>query len=82
MIPNAVLICTRSEKYFFTSFVARDKTYLMLFRVWQNALLDQPMTPQEMWQWVGFCLDILLETIGFGLSLGAPVLWRGIGFNK
>lgn len=52
VIPNAVLICTRTEKYFFTSFVARDKTYLMLFRVWQNALMDQPMTPQEMWQWV------------------------------
>lgn len=52
VIPNAVLICTRTEKYFFTSFVARDKTYLMLFRVWQNALMDQPMVPQEMWQWV------------------------------
>ncbi|EEZ97945.2 protein Aster-B isoform X1 [Tribolium castaneum] len=52
VIPNAVLICTRTEKYFFTSFVARDKTYLMLFRVWQNALMDQPMSPQEMWQWV------------------------------
>ncbi|KAJ3665836.1 hypothetical protein Zmor_001305 [Zophobas morio] len=55
VIPNAVLICTRTEKYFFTSFVARDKTYLMLFRVWQNALMDQPMTPQEMWQWVHQC---------------------------
>lgn len=57
VIPNAVLICTRTEKYFFTSFVARDKTFLMLFRVWQNALLDQPMSPQEMWQWVGFIFD-------------------------
>lgn len=25
---------------------------MMLFRVWQNALMDQPMTTQEMWQWV------------------------------
>lgn len=41
VIPNAIQICTDSEKYFFTSFGARDKTYLMLFRVWQNALLDQ-----------------------------------------
>ena len=41
VIPNAIQICTRDEKYFFTSFGARDKTYVMLFRVWQNALLDQ-----------------------------------------
>lgn len=52
VIPNAVLICTRNEKYFFTSFAARDKSYLMLFRVWQNALMDQPVSGQELWQWV------------------------------
>lgn len=52
VIPNAILIMVKNEKYFFTSFVARDKTYMMLFRVWQNALLDQPMSTQEMWQWV------------------------------
>ncbi|KAK9871360.1 hypothetical protein WA026_011625 [Henosepilachna vigintioctopunctata] len=52
VIPNAVLICTKTEKYFFTSFVARDKVYLMLFRLWQNALLDRQMSNQEMWQWV------------------------------
>ncbi|KRT80928.1 hypothetical protein AMK59_6192, partial [Oryctes borbonicus] len=55
VIPNAILIMVKNEKYFFTSFVARDKTYLMLFRVWQNALLDQPMSTQEMWQWVHQC---------------------------
>ncbi|CAG9771072.1 unnamed protein product [Ceutorhynchus assimilis] len=52
VIPNAVLICTKGEKYFFTSLVQRDKTYMMLFRIWQNALMDQPMSQQEMWQWV------------------------------
>ena len=41
VIPNAIQICTATDKYFFTSFGARDKTYLMLFRVWQNALMDQ-----------------------------------------
>ncbi|KAF2903329.1 hypothetical protein ILUMI_02855 [Ignelater luminosus] len=55
VIPNAILICTKNEKYFFTSFAARDKTFLMLFRVWQNALLDKPMANQEMWQWVHQC---------------------------
>lgn len=27
----------------------------MLFRVWQNALMEQPMSAQEMWQWVHQC---------------------------
>ncbi|KAJ8921707.1 hypothetical protein NQ315_010617 [Exocentrus adspersus] len=27
----------------------------MLFRFWQNALMDQPMSAQEMWQWVHQC---------------------------
>ncbi|XP_069702511.1 protein Aster-B-like isoform X3 [Periplaneta americana] len=55
VIPNAILVCTEGEKLFFTSFGARDKTYLMLFRVWQNALMDQQMSMQEMWQWVHTC---------------------------
>ncbi|KAJ1531946.1 hypothetical protein ONE63_000585 [Megalurothrips usitatus] len=55
VIPNAILVCTENEKLFFTSFGARDKAYLMLFRVWQNALMDQQMSMQEMWQWVHAC---------------------------
>ena len=45
VIPNAVQICTKTDKLFFTSFGARDKTYLMLFRVWQNALMEQVSSP-------------------------------------
>ena len=42
VIPNALQIVTsNADKYFFTSLANRDKTYLMLFRVWQNALMDQ-----------------------------------------
>jgi len=52
VIPNAVQICTNSEKLFFTSFAARDKTHMMLFRLWQNALLDSPATQTEIWSWV------------------------------
>lgn len=40
VIPNAVQVNTVSDKYFFSSFTSRDKTYLMMFRVWQNALLS------------------------------------------
>lgn len=62
MIPNAILICTESDKHFLTSFTSRDKTYLMLFRVWQNALMNLKMNPQELWQWVSLhslCLEQL-----------------------
>lgn len=55
VIPNAILISTVNDKFFFTSFGARDKTYLMLFRVWQNALIGQPMSMSEMWQLVHTC---------------------------
>merc|ERR1711970_1305046 len=52
VIPNAVQVCAGSEKLFFTSFAARDKTHMMLFRLWQNALLDSPATQTEIWSWV------------------------------
>lgn len=52
LIPNAIIISTESEKLFFTTFASRDKAFMMLFRVWQNALMDQTMSSQEVWQWV------------------------------
>ncbi|XP_059490629.1 protein Aster-B-like isoform X2 [Neocloeon triangulifer] len=55
VIPNAILVTTNSERFFFTSFGARDKTFLMLFRIWQNALLDKSLTNQELWQLVHSC---------------------------
>lgn len=55
VIPNAIRITTtQDDKYVLTSFAARDKTYVMMFRVWQNALLDQPMSPTELWSWVRY----------------------------
>jgi len=41
VIPNAVQIFTREEKYYFTSFAARDKTFLVLDRVRKCATEDQ-----------------------------------------
>ncbi|CAH2046734.1 unnamed protein product, partial [Iphiclides podalirius] len=62
VIPNAILVCTEGEKNFLTSFSGRDKAYLMLFRIWQNALMDQPMSSHEIWQWVHSCYG---EELGF-----------------
>ncbi|XP_029922488.1 protein Aster-B isoform X2 [Myripristis murdjan] len=55
LIPNAIQVCTDSEKHFFTSFGARDRTYMMMFRLWQNALLDKPLCPKELWHFVHQC---------------------------
>ncbi|XP_050814505.1 protein Aster-C isoform X7 [Gopherus flavomarginatus] len=52
LIPNAIQIVTEGEKLFFTSFSARDRSYLSIFRLWQNALLDKRLTKQEFWQLV------------------------------
>ena len=52
VIPNAISICTPKEKFFFSSFTTRDKTFLILFRVWQNTLMNRPMPTQEIWQLV------------------------------
>uniref|UniRef100_A0A673MP72 GRAM domain-containing protein 1B-like n=1 Tax=Sinocyclocheilus rhinocerous TaxID=307959 RepID=A0A673MP72_9TELE len=55
LIPNAIQLCTDSEKHFFTSFGARDRTYMMMFRLWQNALLEKPLCPKELWHFVHQC---------------------------
>ncbi|XP_049913138.1 protein Aster-C isoform X2 [Epinephelus moara] len=52
LIPNAIQICTSTEKFFFTSFSAREKSYLGVFRMWQNTLLNKPLTSLELWQMV------------------------------
>uniref|UniRef100_A0A667X8X6 GRAM domain-containing protein n=1 Tax=Myripristis murdjan TaxID=586833 RepID=A0A667X8X6_9TELE len=48
LIPNAIQISTSTEKVsqstlslFFTSFSAREKSYLGVFRLWQNTLMDK-----------------------------------------
>ncbi|XP_007249088.2 protein Aster-C isoform X1 [Astyanax mexicanus] len=52
LIPNAIQVYTNSEKLFFTSFSAREKSYQTIFRLWQNLLLDKQLTRQELWQMV------------------------------
>ncbi|KAM6970430.1 protein Aster-B isoform 2-T2 [Aplochiton taeniatus] len=55
LIPNAIQLCTDTDKHFFTSFGARDRTYMMMFRLWQNALLEKPLCPKELWHFVHQC---------------------------
>lgn len=41
VIPNAIQILTKDEKFFFTSFGTRDKTYLVLDHVWRSGIADE-----------------------------------------
>ncbi|XP_021040549.1 protein Aster-C isoform X2 [Mus caroli] len=64
LIPNAIQIIAEGEKFFFTSFGARDRSYLIIFRLWQNVLLDKSLTRQEFWQ-------LLQQNYGTELGLNA-----------
>ncbi|XP_032591931.1 protein Aster-B isoform X1 [Drosophila grimshawi] len=55
VIPNAISISTAKEKFFFATFASREKSHLMLFRVWQNTLMNKPFSPQEIWRYVHNC---------------------------
>ncbi|CAN2387744.1 GRAM domain containing 1C [Pristimantis euphronides] len=52
LIPNAIQISNENEKFFFTSFAARDRSFLHMFRMWQNVLLDKSLTGKEFLQLV------------------------------
>jgi len=42
VIPNAIEIrSNKNEKYFFASFATRDKSYGIIFKIWQTILIDQ-----------------------------------------
>jgi hypothetical protein len=42
VLPNAIKLRTKNqEQYLFASHVAREKIFISIFRLWQNALLEQ-----------------------------------------
>ena len=62
IIPNAIQVVTKAgEKHVFASFVARDKSYLMILRIWQNNLMEERMTDDEIRN---------LVHLGYGKDLG------------
>ncbi|XP_067399039.1 LOW QUALITY PROTEIN: protein Aster-A [Emydura macquarii macquarii] len=61
LIPNAIQVCTATDKHFFTSFGARDRCFMLIFRLWQNALLEKTLSPRELWH---------IVHQGYGAELG------------
>ncbi|KAG7225022.1 hypothetical protein INR49_014477 [Caranx melampygus] len=52
LIPNAIQISLSTEKYFFTSFSSREKTYKSINHMWQYALVNKHLICEEFWHLV------------------------------
>ncbi|XP_048185718.1 protein Aster-A isoform X2 [Perognathus longimembris pacificus] len=79
LIPNAIQICTESEKHFFTSFGARDRCFLLIFRLWQNALLEKTLSPRELWHLVHQCYGSELGLTSEDEDYVCPLQLNGLG---
>jgi len=44
VIPNAIQVCTSSEKMFFTSIGSRDRIHSLLSFIWKKVLSPQVIT--------------------------------------
>ncbi|XP_014650285.1 PREDICTED: GRAM domain-containing protein 1A isoform X1 [Ceratotherium simum simum] len=82
LIPNAIQICTESEKHFFTSFGARDRCFLLIFRLWQNALLEKTLSPRELWHLVHQCYGSELGLTSEDEDYVCPLQLNGLGTPK
>ncbi|XP_004601052.2 LOW QUALITY PROTEIN: protein Aster-A [Sorex araneus] len=82
LIPNAIQICTESEKHFFTSFGARDRCFLLIFRLWQNALLEKTLSPHELWNLVHQCYGSELGLTSEDEDYVCPLQLNGLGTPK
>ncbi|XP_065827204.1 protein Aster-B-like [Oscarella lobularis] len=52
VFPNAIEIhAGDSAKYGFSSFISRDASFHVMFKVWQNVLLEMPMSAQDLLQY-------------------------------
>ncbi|CAF1135138.1 unnamed protein product [Rotaria sp. Silwood1] len=44
VLPNAIKLRTKNQdEYLFATYIPREKIFISIFRLWQNALLDQPL---------------------------------------
>jgi hypothetical protein len=64
VIPNAIQVITNNgNKYIFTSFVARDKAFKRIYRLWQDITIGQKMNVSDVWQLIHY---------NYGSELGVP----------
>ncbi|XP_068098019.1 protein Aster-A isoform X3 [Hyperolius riggenbachi] len=83
LIPNAIQVCTENEKHFFTSFGARDRSFLLIFRLWQNALLEkQTLSPRELWNIVHQCYGTELGLTSEDEDYVSRELFNGLGGSE
>ncbi|CAF2512240.1 unnamed protein product [Rotaria sp. Silwood2] len=67
-IPNPIEIrSNKNEKNIFASFATRDKSYAMIYRIWQTVLIDQPISSQQL-------RNMIHQSYGNDLDTGLPDL--------
>ncbi|CAF1129073.1 unnamed protein product [Rotaria sordida] len=49
VLPNAIKLRTKNhEQYYFASYIPRERIFITVFRLWQNALLEQPLNYEQL----------------------------------
>uniref|UniRef100_A0A5F9CW91 VASt domain-containing protein n=1 Tax=Oryctolagus cuniculus TaxID=9986 RepID=A0A5F9CW91_RABIT len=69
-------------QHFFTSFGARDRCFLLIFRLWQNALLEKTLSPRELWHLVHQCYGSELGLTSEDEDYVCPLQLNGLGSPK
>uniref|UniRef100_G3TJP8 GRAM domain containing 1A n=1 Tax=Loxodonta africana TaxID=9785 RepID=G3TJP8_LOXAF len=82
MVTGAAAWSPESEKHFFTSFGARDRCFLLIFRLWQNALLEKTLSPRELWHLVHQCYGSELGLTSEDEDYVSPLQLNGLGSPK
>ncbi|CAJ0578222.1 unnamed protein product, partial [Mesorhabditis spiculigera] len=50
IFPNSIRIETKGERFFFASFINREKTFTVLDTVKRSVQEDKPISPEELWE--------------------------------
>ncbi|GAB1291921.1 Protein Aster-A [Apodemus speciosus] len=82
LIPNAIQICTESEKAFLHFLRGRDRCFLLIFRLWQNALLEKTLSPRELWHLVHQCYGSELGLTSEDEDYVCPLQLNGLGESQ
>ncbi|CAF3846534.1 unnamed protein product [Rotaria magnacalcarata] len=48
VVPNAIKLRTKNQEHFVASYIPRERIFIAIFRLWQNALLEQQLNYEQL----------------------------------
>ncbi|CAF3313388.1 unnamed protein product [Rotaria socialis] len=48
VVPNAIKLRTKNEEHLVASYIPRERIFIAIFRLWQNALLEQQLNYEQL----------------------------------